>query len=328
MRFESLWTKPNRPWNADGADKPNRRVKVKASKLSIMMVISIAGLVGCQSLSPFQSSATRKSMTQRLSQQWTNLGLDALNTGRLGQAKSFFARATAENPKDQLARINLARTLRQEGDLAAAIEQMQQGLELSGNLDPQLITELGEMQLQAGRWLPAQQQAELAIKLDHRCGSAWALRGRLHHARGESEAALTAFQRAVSLDPNLTEVQLEIASVYQATNQPLRALSAIEKVLHRFPPDQQPESALLAKGEVLIQLQQLNTALEVLQLASERTNPSREVFLRLAQAQIMRDEISQARLTLNRGLERYPLDAECAELLGQLPTDMDQIVVR
>jgi tetratricopeptide (TPR) repeat protein len=212
--------------------------------------------------------------------------------------------------------------------LEAAIEQMQQGLELSGHLDAQLVTELGEMQLQAGRWLPAQQQADLAVNLDHRCGSAWALRGKLHQARGEYESALTAFQRAVSLDPNLTEVQLEIASVYQATNQPLRALSAIEKVLHRFPPDQQPESALLAKGEVLLQLQQINTALEVLQLASERANPSREVFLRLAQAQIMGNEFSQARLTLNRGLEQYPLDAECAELLGQLPTEMDQIVVR
>lgn len=299
--------------------------KVIASTAFVLLIVSS---LGCQTLSPFKTSSTRKSMTQRLSQQWTNLGLDALGTGRLGQAKTCFTRAAAENPEDQLARINLARALRQEGDLSAAIEQMQQGLELSGNRDPLLITELGEMHLQAGRWLPAQQHAETAIELNHRCAPAWALQGKLHQAKGESEDALTAFQRAVSLDPNLTDVQLEIASVYQSTNQPLRALSAIEKVLHRFPLDQQPELALLAKGEVLMQLQQFNTALDVLQIASERTKPSREVFLRLAQAQIIRDEISQARTTLNRGLELFPQDAEYSDLLARLPKGADQIVGR
>lgn len=299
--------------------------------LRCLVVAGTLGLVfhssGCQALKPFQAG-NGKTMGQRLCRQWTNFGLDALSTGKLSQAKSFFTRATAENPQDQLARINLARALRQEGDLPAAIAQMQQGLELGGTKDANLISELGDMHLQAGHSRMAQELTDAALKIDHRCAAAWALQGHLQRVTGDYPAALESFQRAVSLNPELSDLQLEIAAMYQAQNQPLRALSAIEKVLHRYPPDQQPEAALLAKGEVLMQLQQFNTAIEVLQLASERNHPSQAVLVQLAEAQIQNKDFSQARLTLNRAIELYPDQARYQGLLVKMADTPDGVVFR
>jgi tetratricopeptide (TPR) repeat protein len=282
---------------------------------------------GCVALKPFQA-AGRSSMAQRISQQWNNVGLDALNTGKLSQAKSFFSRAAAEDPKDGLARVNLARTLRKENDLAAGLIEMQKGVELTGGRDPKLIAELGEMYLDAGQWIQANHHAELAIQIDHRCAAAWALRGRVQHAKGDYQTALANYQRAASLDSDLPSVQLSIAEVYHDLGEPLRALSAIEKVLQKYPLDQQSEAVLLAKGEVLMDLQQLNAAIEVLQSASERPDASSTTYLRLAEAQVTSGQISQARQTLNRGRELHPQVLHFEERLSALPTDSDQIAIR
>jgi tetratricopeptide (TPR) repeat protein len=282
---------------------------------------------GCQGLKPFQT-AGQTSMTQRLSQQWTKVGLDALNTGKLSQAKSFFTRAAAEDPKDALARISLARALRQEKDLSGAIEEMQKGVELSGGRDAKLLAELGEMYLDAGRWPQANQNAELALQLDHRCAAAWALRGRVQHAKGDYQTALANYQRAASIDPELTGVQLQIAEVYHDLGEPLRALSAIEKVLQKSPVDQQDEAVLLAKGEVLLDLRQLNAAIEVLQAASERPKATSDAYLRLAEAQITSGQISQARATLNRGREAHPQVPQFDECLSVLPPDISRFAIR
>lgn len=267
-------------------------------------------------------------MAQRISQQWNKVGLDALNTGKLSQAKSFFTKAAAEDPQDGLARINLARTLRKENNLQAALAEMQQGVQLTGDRDPKLIAELGEMNLEAGQWLQANYNAEKAIQIDHRCAAAWALRGRVHHAHGDFQMALSNYHRAASLDPESSNVQLWIAEVYHDLGEPLRALSAIEKLLQKYPLDHQSEAVFLAKGEVLMDLQQRNSAIEVLQLACERPEATGTAYLRLADAQVAAGQISQARLTLNRGRELHPDVTHFEDRLSALPTDVDRFAVR
>jgi len=88
--------------------------------------------------------------------------------------------------------------------------------------------------------------------------------------------------------------------------EPLRALSAVDQVLSRLPLDQQPESALLAKSEALIQLKQLNPAIDLLQTASRRAGTSSDVFIRLGHAQLLVGDTAGSRATISRGQQNFP----------------------
>ena len=155
--------------------------------------------------------------------------------------------------------------------------------------------------------------------------SAWLLSGKTKLAKGETQEALADFQRAVSLQPDHQGAQLAIVDAYRQTKEPLRALTAVEQFLSKFPPDQQPESALLAKSTALIELHQLTPAIELLQVASHREGVSSEVFLRLGQAQLLAGQGSQARLTLSKAKQICPNDSSFESLLGQLPTSDERV---
>lgn len=282
------------------------------------------GVVGCKT--PFQFNSTG---TNTVSRQWTSVGMDALYTGKLSQAKAFFSRAASENPTDLTAHVNLARTLKQEQDYQTAIVHLQKGIELSGRQDAGLIAELGELYLLTGETALAKQQADLALSKDHRCTAARILNGKILMQQGNLDEALAEFQRSLSLEANQAEVQLLIAEVYQLSDQPLRAMSAIEQVLARTPIQQQSEDALRAKGMILISLQQPHAAVEVLQLASQRENPSPDTLLRLGQAQLLIGQTSEARLTLLLARDRFPhLGDQLTELLDSLSPAREQMVNR
>jgi tetratricopeptide (TPR) repeat protein len=270
--------------------------------------------LGCQSFQPLKQ-ATREHVG--IARQWTRGGIEALQSGRVGHAKSCFTRAAAHDPGDQLAHANLARAVIQDGNAPQAIDHMRRAVELSNN-DPRLIVELGEMYLQAGQWLPAKRQAEQALAINHRFAPAWALQARTSLAKGELESALAEFQKAAGFDPELLDVQLAIAETYQSLNQPLRSLSAIEQLLSRYPPSQQPESALIAKSVALIELKKFSPAIEMMRAASQREGASSEIYFRLGQAQLLAGQVSQARLTLSRAQRVFPNKPEFGSLLSQL----------
>lgn len=291
--------------------------------LSSLLVGLLFCGAGCQTPMYFNRNAANPS------RQWTSFGMDAFYTGKLSQAKAFFARAATENPTDYSAQIHLARTLKQEQDYSAAIVHLQKGIELSGQKDTQLIAELGEIYLLTGDLPRAMEQAELAVKVNHQCAATRVLQGKILMQQGSYDAALNEFQRAISMDPALTEVQYLIAEVYQLSNQPLRAMSAIEHVLAQFPLQQPPEQALLAKGMILLSMQQPQAAIGILQPACERETASSEIFFRLSQAYLMTGNPSQARATLIRAQEKFPeLEPQLKPLIAQLDTPIQQMAVR
>jgi tetratricopeptide (TPR) repeat protein len=278
---------------------------------------------GCQTPMYFNRN------TANPSRQWTSFGMDAFYTGKLSQAKAFFARAATENPTDYSAQVHLSRTLKEEQDYPAAIVHLQKGIELSGQKDTQLIAELGEIYLLIGDLTQAIEQAELAASVNHHCAATRVLQGKILMQQGSYDAALSEFQRAISHDPSLTDVQYLIAEVYQLTNQPLRAMSAIEQLLAQFPLQQPPERALLAKGTILLSMQQPHAAIEILQVACERETAGSEIFFRLSQAQLMAGKPAQARTTLIQAQEKFPeLAPQLKPLIAQLDTPLDQMAIR
>jgi tetratricopeptide (TPR) repeat protein len=236
----------------------------------------------------------------------------------------LFSRAASQESNNKSVHASSARAAQEQGNPSLAIEHMHRAVELSGN-EPKLVVELGEMYLAVGQWLPAKRQAELALRLNHRFAPAWKLQAKTHLAKGDLDAALADFQRAAGLNPALPGVQLAIVETYQQKKQPLRALAAVEQILGKYPPDQQPERALLAKSVALMELRQLNPAIQTLQAASQRENASSEVFLRLGQAQLLAGQVSEARLTLNLGKKAFPEIGDFDSLLTELQSAQQRL---
>ncbi len=282
-------------------------------------LICLAGLIcilvsGCQTFHPFAEKTYGRLASAR---RWASGGLEAFHNGKLSNAKRLFSRAAEQDPNDFRVRANLARTIHQSGDRQEAILHMQQAVDLS-NGDPKLQLELGEMYLEAGQWLPARRQVQLALESNNRFAPAWALSGKTEKAKGNYEQALADFQKALGYDPELEDVQMLIVDTYEKMGQPLRSLSAVEHVLSKYPVDNQPEQAVLAKSVALISLKQLGPAIDLLETASRKEQPSSEVFVRLGQAQLLAGQVSQARLTLNIGKQKYPHMLVFDQLANQL----------
>ena len=213
--------------------------------------------------------------------QWTGNGLEAFRRGRVGEARKYFNKASTQLPEDQDIIANVARTHFHEGQYQNAISELNRAIELD-NADAALMVELGEYLLADGQVQAASEQARKALDENHRLPCAWLLSGRVHAASGNERAALGDFQKAVGIDPAREDIQLEVVRGYRRLGDPLRALSAVENILEKYPLHQQPTSALIEKSHALVQLNRTGTAVQTLNEAVTHGNDSQEVHLALA----------------------------------------------
>ena len=119
--------------------RPSRSFRYALASLALLVMTS-----GCQTIHPFRNSVRQKASVLR---DWTHSGLDAMQNGKLSQARSFFKRAASQSPHDVIARVNLARADARLGNVAAATEHMRSALELNPD-EPDLYVELGELYFQ------------------------------------------------------------------------------------------------------------------------------------------------------------------------------------
>ena len=239
-----------------------------------------------------------------------------MHQGRFRRAKSFFSKGGDEFAGDPRSLANLARAELQRGNIERSILVMEQAVEQFD--DPALRCELGEIYLQSGRWIAANEHADKAIEKDRHLTAAWNLKGKLAAAKGEHQRALQLFQRSLAYDSESDDIQMQIAETYMKLDQPMRALSATETLLNRHPPNRQPESAIIAKSEALLAMQQHSAAIDILQIASNRPDSSKEMFFQLGKAQLHAGQRSQARLTLAEGKQRFPDEELFMQLAGSL----------
>ena len=282
--------------------------------LLILVGLGLATLSGCSSWGSVFSRKAEQNLVQ--SRQWTQGGLAALDNGKLDRAANCFNRALEFAPKDRRIRSHLAKTYAQRGEIEQAIAQMQRAIESTH--DPYLILELGELYLANDQWLPAMRQAEVALSMDRKIPSAWALKGKIQAAKGDYSEAVVHFQRALGLDPSQHDVHLQMAETYQKMGRPMRSLATLEHLLAKFPSDQQPQPALVAKGKVLMEIEQVGEAIDVLARTCRRTDASPLAFEQLCRAQVMANQHSDARTTINRAVVLFPEQSQLQSLANQL----------
>ena len=231
-------------------------VRPKSARLLIgVLALFALQATGCRMLNP---PVTMRTLTAR---ELASDGLDALQQDETERAQSLLRKACRMCPDDSRMRIHLARALRRRGDYQEATRELEKAVEKSEE-DPALIIELGELQLEQADAQAALELAHRACELAPRLPQSWGLLGRARFELGRNEAAVQAFHKALTLDSENESFRLGLVDCYLKNGQPRRALSNLELLAGKYPPQRIPEG-------VSSRMQQVNQRLGLARNATE-----------------------------------------------------------
>jgi tetratricopeptide (TPR) repeat protein len=275
--------------------------------------VHAASVLGCATFGGRGAAPAEAAAGRELCQK----GVAAMERGHWQQAEVLLQQALHASPDDPETQRYLAEALWHRGAAEEAMTHMAAAISLDPS-DPQLSVRGGEMSLALGATDKALAFADDAIRLDPKQARAWALRGRAFRRVNQTDRAMADLQRALELAPNDTGVLLDVAVLYRERRQPARALSTVHHLLDVYPPGDEPQTALVLEGMVLLDLQRPHHAAESLLAAARRGPPSAELLYRLAQAQWGAGKYAEATLAAKEALSIDSSHQASRELLVQL----------
>jgi Tfp pilus assembly protein PilF len=225
-----------------------RIMKLPARLLCALLAATTVSATGCRAIRRIGDS--RQSITaRRLSGQ----GFQAMRDGQWSTAETLFSDALHVSDTDDRAHWGLAETYWKRSEKDLAIEHMEQAVRLSAG-DPKLVRRLGRMYLELGRLEEANEQSRWAIESKRDVAEAWALRGDCLGAAGEADEALAAYHRALALQPNYPEVQLQAAEIYREQGRYDRLLATLDSLQDGAGAEYAPARVDLLQGVAMRQL--------------------------------------------------------------------------
>jgi tetratricopeptide (TPR) repeat protein len=287
-----------------------------------VLISLLIGSPGCRSFRSHKVSDESIAAARQLSLQ----GIDAQQHGRWDRAETLFAAAILKCPSDERARFGYAESLWQRGATQQAVEHMEEAVRLSGN-DPERLVRLGQMYRDRGDLVRAGRQADAAIAVNGQLAAAWALRGHVLLAQGDSGGALTSFHRALNYEQPLPDVQLAIARIYAQENRPQRVLATLQSLAATYPAGQVPQEVLVQEGLALRALGRHQDAVTALAAAAQVGNPSAELLCELARTQMLAGDTTAARQTLTSALQRAPQHPLFVALASELNSSRSAVIV-
>jgi tetratricopeptide (TPR) repeat protein len=137
---------------------------------------------------------------------------------------------------------------------------------------------------------------------------AW-VQERLH----ASQDAVTDYQRAIELDPDLVPARLRLAEIYLEKSDPLSALPHLERLMKQCP-DRPEVTARL--GECRFLQGQMDDARRLLEAAADKRPDDPQVLISLGKLEIQENRPSEAEQWLRRALKADPFDTEALYALA------------
>ena len=270
----------------------------------IRLVLYLAGVVlllsGCARFSRNSDDTIRLE-----SRQLTLRGKAALQQQRWGDAEEILSRAVKIEPQSVQAHAHYGQSLWNLGDHKGALFHMREAIRLSGG-DPQLMVELGEMQLTENQLGAAAQSASISIHTRPHFAAAHALRASVLQRQGNLEAALAGYHRALSLQPDYPKVQLAVAEIYYQQQRFQRSLTMLARLHDSYPPDQVPQRVLELQGLALKSLGRYDDAIERFVQAGRQGTMTAELFYRLAESHWLAGDRGNAQLAVDEALLLAP----------------------
>jgi tetratricopeptide (TPR) repeat protein len=258
-------------------------------RLLLSSTLCCAVLCGCRMTGPRMPVAQDVAECRKLSQR----AVGALQRGDPVTAQNLAQRAVGINPQDAQAQHYYSEALWVNGQQQAALSAAEAAWKLNHD-DPLYAVRLGERKLELGQTAEAIQYANDGLELCPNCESAWALRARANQVRGDLDAALSDYQRALALSPQNQNLLLEVAELHRRSNRPQRALSLLGTIRELSPPGEESVQVLLLESEAYASLQRHDDLVRVRRQIAQRL-PSTETWTALAQAQeLVRDQAGMA----------------------------------
>lgn len=251
-------------------------------------------------------------------------GAEALQQRKYEDAESLFVEALRRSPNDERAQWGYAEVLWQRDQRDSAVEHMAQAAALSGS-NPDLLVRLGQMHLERGDLAKAKEFADAALRTRRTDATAWALKADVHRCAGQTEDAISCYQRAMVYRPDWPEVQVTIAELYRLTQRPQRALATLDRMADKRSETQVPPRSYLVRSQALADMGEREAAVMCLRNAAGRLAPDQsELLYEFAAQQFAMGDLVEARLCLGRVLQREP-DHATAQ---QLQTELDRQLAR
>lgn len=245
-------------------------------------------------------------------------GLEAMHAGQWEVAEGLFAGALDLTAADDRAHWGLAEALWQRGEQEAALRHMEEAVRLSAS-DPRLMRRLGRMYLDVGRLDDADQQSLAALEADRQSAEVWALRGDCLLHSGRQTEALAAYHRALAIQPDYSEVQLQIAEVYRRQERYDRLLATVDR-LKDSPAgeDGVPTRAHLLRGIALQRLQRPGDAVRCFEEAIRSEPENAEAYEHLAALHLELGDVDAARGPLETAMRLAPHSPAANELARRI----------
>ncbi|MCA3307866.1 MAG: tetratricopeptide repeat protein [Roseomonas sp.] len=150
--------------------------------------------------------------------------------GRLDAAMEDYAHARQLDPAAFWIHTGIAQVIRERGDYAKALEEIEKGL-ASRPDDPTGLTEKGEIMLRLGRSQEALKLVQDALVYDPYSPAAHLLLGRLRLAQYDGRGALEAMTEATRRAPTSMDAHMGLAEALLSIGRTAEAEASLNKVL-------------------------------------------------------------------------------------------------
>ncbi len=128
--------------------------------------------------------------------------------------------------------------------------------------------------------------------------------------RGQLDAALAHYERALALNPELVEYRIDRASLYRIQGRYDEALAELDRVIaERSPDDRLTAAAWHQVGEVRLAQRDYDGALEVFQTNAARKIVHPETFLRIGRIYYLRGDLAKAETAFLESVHRWFWDS-------------------
>ncbi len=256
------------------------------------VAVAVFAVTGCRAIGRFGES--RQSIAaRRLSGQ----GFQAMHDGRWDVAETLFADALEASKADDRAHWGLAEAYWKRGEQQLAVQHMEQAVRLSAG-EPKFIERLGRMYLETGRGSDADSQSLIALQTKRDSPDAWRLRGDCLRAAGKDDEALAAYHRALALQPDYPEVQLQAAEIYLVQERYDRLLATLDRLQEGVGTDDSPAKADMLQGIAMRHLGRKEEAKRCFARAAEKNPADAAPHLEIASLAIENGDMESARRSL------------------------------
>lgn len=298
----------------------NLDMKPHIAKIELFLLVALLPFsIGCRAINRFGDNSQGIN-ARRLSGQ----GFQAMHEGDWDSAENLFLQALDLSDSDDRARWGLAESYWQRGEQTAAVQQMEQAVELSAG-DPKLVQRLGRMYLELGRIEEATHHSIWALDLDRYSAQAWSLRGDCLRASQEPDQALAAYHRALAIQPDFAQAQIETAEIYLSQSRHDRVVATLDRVQDERGLRESPAKVDLLRGIAMQELGRFEDAKRCFARASEKAPDDATPFLRLAELALIQGRKGDAALAVQQAKERQVSSTDEANWIAQLEQQQTRI---